>query len=345
MPHLRNLLAGALLYAAATGAWAEQTFSDAPQALQSAATLPQLRVDGNRFVNVDGETVILRGLSLSDPWHLARQGHWNRDYFEAAREWNAELIRIPVHPGWWREAGHEQYLKWLDQGVQWAGELGMYVIIDWHTIGNPLTGVPHRPNYLTTREETYYFWHLVASRYRGNPVVAFYELFNEPTNRSGEMGRLPWPEYKDYIEGLIDMIRHIDASAIPLVAGFDWAYSLEHVRDDPIDFDNIAYVSHPYPQKRDAPWVEKWEQDWGYVADTYPVIVTEFGYMAEGEPGAHIPVLGDDRYGEAITDYMAEKGISWTAWVFDPVWTPNLFTDWDYTPTMQGNFFKKVLAQ
>ncbi|KAA9132637.1 glycoside hydrolase family 5 protein [Marinihelvus fidelis] len=345
MPRLHLLLAGLLMLATSPGTLAEQTFSDAPETMAGAPTLSQLSVDGNRFINADGDTVVLRGLSLSDPWHLERQGHWNRAYFEAARAWNAELVRIPVHPGWWREAGHEQYLQWLDQGVQWAGELGMYVIIDWHTIGNPLTGVPHRPNYLTTQEETYYFWHLVANRYRGNPVVAFYELFNEPTNRGGEMGRLPWPEYKAYIEGLVDMIFHIDDTAIPLVAGFDWAYSLEHVRDDPIDFDGIAYVSHPYPQKREPPWQNQWEADWGYVADTYPVIVTEFGYMAEGDRGAHIPVLGDDTYGKAITDYMADKGISWTAWVFDPRWTPNLFTDWDYTPTMQGEFFKKVLAQ
>jgi aryl-phospho-beta-D-glucosidase BglC (GH1 family) len=32
--------------------------------------------------------------------------------------------------------GKEEYIKTLDQGVQWAGEQGLYVIIDWHSIGN-----------------------------------------------------------------------------------------------------------------------------------------------------------------------------------------------------------------
>lgn len=307
------------------------------------AMLPPLSVDGNRFVDSAGNTVVLRGIALSDPLHLTREGHWNRDYFARAREWNADVVRIPVHPVWWREAGHEQYLEWLEEGVGWATELGMYVIIDWHTIGNPLTGIPHRPLYLTTQEETYYFWHLVANRFRGNTTVAFYELFNEPTNRDGQMGRLPWSEYKAFIEGVIYMLYAIDDSKIPLVAGFDWAYSLEHIRDDPIDFPGVAYVSHPYPQKREPPWESQWEEDWGYVAETYPVFVTEFGFMAADLPHAHIPVIADERYGKAITGYMADKGISWTAWVLDPVWSPQLISDWDFTPTAQGEFFRSVL--
>jgi len=324
---------------------AQATFSDRPAGMAESASLERIRVEGNRFVDASGNPRVFRGLALADPVHLDRQGKWNRDYFVAARGWNANVVRIPVHPPWWREVGADQYFEWIDDGVRWATELGMYVIIDWHTIGNPLTGIPHRPFYLTTQEETYYFWHLVANRYKGNDTVAFYELFNEPTNRGGEMGYLPWDEYKTYIEGIIYMLYEIDDSKIPLVAGFDWAYLLDHVRDDPIDFPGIAYVSHPYPQKREPPWEPRWEADWGYVADNYPVFVTEFGYMAADLPGAHIPVIADDRYGVAITDYMNAKGISWTAWCFDARWTPTLIEDWDYTPTAQGRFFKRVLER
>jgi len=38
----------------------------------------------------------------------------------------------------------QEYLELLDRGIAWAGELGMYVIIDWHTIGNPITEVFYR---------------------------------------------------------------------------------------------------------------------------------------------------------------------------------------------------------
>jgi len=29
--------------------------------------------------------------------------------------------------------------------------------------------------------------------------------------------------------------------------------------------------------------------------------------------------------------------------VFDPNWAPMMFSDWDYTPTRQGRYFKKVM--
>ena len=102
-------------------------------------------------------------------------------------------------------------------------------------------------------------------------------------------------------------------------------------------------MSHPYPQKRNAPWEAQWEADWGYVAQHYPVILTEIGFALAHEKGVHIPVEGDETYGEALDAYTAERGISWVVWCFDPDWSPYMFTDWDYTPTRQGAFYKKIM--
>ena len=95
--------------------------------------------------------------------------------------------------------------------------------------------------------------------------------------------------------------------------------------------------------KRPEPWEEKWEKDFGYVADTYPVICTEIGYCLENERGAHVPVMSTDVYGEHITKYFEKKGISFTVWCFDTSWAPMLISDWDFTPTTQGRFFKAYL--
>lgn len=100
------------------------------------AQLSQISVEGNHFVDESGETIVFRGVSFSDPDRLEKAGHWNRECFEAARDWNANIVRFPVHPSAWRERGEEAYLELLDQGIEWAAELGMYVIIDWHSIGN-----------------------------------------------------------------------------------------------------------------------------------------------------------------------------------------------------------------
>ena len=307
--------------------------------------LPFIKVEGNHFVDEDGKKVVFRGVSFSDPDKLEKDGHWNKAYFEAAKNWNSNVVRFPVHPSAWRARGEEEYLKLLDQGIKWAEELGMYVIIDWHSIGNLRTELFQHPMYNTTKTETFRFWKTIAQRYARNPVVPFYELFNEPTDYNGTLGKLSWEQHKTLMEEIIYIVYAHDKTVIPLVGGLGWAYDLSFVKNDPIGFPGIAYVTHPYPQKRPAPWEEKWEQDWGFVADHYPIVATEFGFMSADGRGAHIPVIGDETYGEAIINYFEKKGISWTAWVFDPQWSPQLFDNWNFEPTRQGRFFKGKLLE
>ena len=128
------------------------------------------------------------------------------------------------------------------------------------------------------------------------------------------------------------------AQTIPLVAGFDWAYDLSPLREEPIDAENIAYVSHPYPWKRQEPWQPKWDEDFGFASSTYPVIATEIGFgLRKNE------TIGPTHYGYQITKYLEQKGISWTAWVFDPEWGPNMLKSWNYDLTEMGSFFKQVM--
>jgi len=312
---------------------------------QGAASLSQISVSGNTFVNEEGEVVIFKGLDTSDPDKLAKEGHWNPEYFKAMKSWGANIVRFPVHPRAWRERGKEDYLKLLDQGVQWAQELGMYVIIDWHSIGNLRSHLYQYPMYETTQKETFEFWQTMAEHFKDNTTVAFFELFNEPTTASGKYGVCTWSQWKELVEEMITIVRAHGAKAIPLVAGFNWAYDLTPVATDPIDAEGIAYVSHPYPMKRKKPWVEEWTADWGFVAEKYPLILTEIGFSGAYEKGAHVPVIGDESYGDAITQYCAERGISYTVWVFDAQWSPMLISDWDFTPTRQGRYFKKALQQ
>ena len=111
-------------------------------------------------------------------------------------------------------------------------------------------------------------------------------------------------------EEIITIIRANGSTAIPLVAGFNWAYDLTPIAMDPINAEGIAYVSHPYPMKREKPWEAKWTSDWGFAAEKYPVILTEIGFCGADEKGAHVPVISDESYGEAITNYCREKGIA-----------------------------------
>lgn len=306
--------------------------------------MPLISVKGNKFVDPNGKAVLFRGLSISDPDKLEMQGHWSKEHFVKARELGTKLLRIPIHPVAWRERTPGEYLKLLDQAVGWCTELEMYVMLDWHTIGNLETGLYQDPMYETTKQETYNFWRIMARHYAGHNTVVFYELFNEPTTYRNQLGPVSWDAWKKSVEEQISIIRAYNPQAIPLVAGFDWAYDLTPLLLSPIAAEGIGYTTHPYSHKRSQPWEPKWEEAFGFAAAKYPIIATEFGGFAK--PPAADSAAGGNRnapYGPAIIKYLEGKGISWTVWCFDPEWGPTLIRNWDYQLTSSGEFAKAAM--
>ncbi|MDA3890445.1 MAG: cellulase family glycosylhydrolase [Salinivirgaceae bacterium] len=298
--------------------------------------MPLIKVEGNKFVDLQGNIMLFKGVSISDPDKIENQGQWNKEYFETINEWGIELIRIPVHPVAWRERTPEKYLELIDQSVEWCTDLGIYIIIDWHSIGNLKSELFQDPMYATTYSETSMFWRTISKRYSGHNTIAFYELFNEPSLFRGQLGSISWSEWKDMMEELIDLVRAFDKQTIPLVAGFDWAYDLTPLRLEPIGREGIGYVTHPYPNKCSQPWEPQWDQAFGFATDKYPVIATEIGFVM-GDSG--LKANGD--YGNRILKYLNNRGISWLWWVFDPQWHPNMIESWDtFKPTEYGQFCK-----
>ena len=148
--------------------------------------------------------------------------------------------------------------------MDWARELGLYLILDWHSIGNLKQELFQHEMYITSVEETTAFWNAVSSRYADEPIIMMYELFNEPTISGDHFGDMSWEEWKAINEEIIAVIRSNHPRSLIGVAGFNWAYDLTPIKDAPIDASGIAYISHPYPQKREAPWEEQWEAVWDY---------------------------------------------------------------------------------
>jgi endoglucanase len=316
--------------------WHEAYVASRPLKSPNAKKLPLLSVRGNRFVDPQGNPVLIRGLAISDPDKVEAQGHWNREHFVKVQETGARLVRLPVHPIAWRERTPAAYLKLLDQAVEWCTELGMYVMIDWHSIGNLKSGLFQDPMYETSLAETNFFWKTVAAHFAGHNTPAFYEFFNEPTTFSDQLGPMAWEDWKRINEDLVALVRAYDREKIPLVAGFDWAYDLTPLRMSPIAAEGIGYTTHPYSHKRSKPWEPKWEEDFGFAAGRYPVLATEFGLMGRQDR--------EGGYGPSIIKYLEGRGIGWVGWVFDPEWGPPLLRSWDtYALTEAGEFFRDAL--
>jgi hypothetical protein len=319
--------------------WWHAVYLTQPLNSPDAKKLPLISVSGNRFVDPTGKPVLLRGVNIADPDKIESQGHWNRDFFVKVKATGATVVRIPVHPAAWRGRGARNYLALLDQAVQWSTDLGMYVDIDWHSIGNLKQGLFQDPMYETSLPETFNFWRTMAARYNGNHTVAFFELFNEPTIDRGKLGSMTWDEWRQINEEMIALIRASNQEAIPLVAGLDWAYDLSPLRDSPIRAERIGYATHPYPHKRSMPRIPKWEEDFGFAADRYPVIATEFGYSSRyGSKEANAG------YGADIISYLESRNISWIVWCFDPDWGPSMISSWDtFELTDEGKFFSDAM--
>ena len=127
-------------------------------------TLSKISVSGNQFVKEDGSKFIFRGLNTSDPERLSALGHWNEAYFDQMKKWGANIVRFPVHPSAWRKLGKQKYMQLLDKGIKWASVREMYVIIDWHSIGNLKNEMFQANNYETTKKETFEFWRAIAMK-------------------------------------------------------------------------------------------------------------------------------------------------------------------------------------
>lgn len=308
-----------------------------------------ISVKGNQLVNEQGQPFLLKGVNIADPDKLIKQSQWRKGLFQEIKDWGANVIRLPIHPVAWRSRGEKDYLAVIDQAVEWANQLDLYLIVDWHSIGYLPTEQFQHEMYDTTIKETRAFWKTIAFRYQNVPTIAVYELFNEPTDLGGKAGQANWQDWKQLNEELIDIIYAHDKNVIPLVAGFNWAYDLRPLRTAPVEREGVAYAVHPYPQKAKPEVKSKenffalWEEVWGFAAQDYPLIATELGWVDENGYGAHIPVINDGSYGPHIVEFMAMKNISYTVWVFDPDWSPTMINNWQFEPSEQGAFFKQVL--
>ena len=173
----------------------------------------------------------------------------------------------------------------------WAGEWGLYAIIDWHSIGNVETGeAPLLPElYSHTAEMTIDFWTQVAGYFRAAPHVLF-EVFNEPQGISAQNWQRKATE-------LVRVIREQGAGQPAIVGGTNYDRDLSWVLGSPVEDDNVAYASHIYSAHAQP----LWGLYFGCVAERHAVLISEWGFMEEN-PSAEQPYLNGsaDGYGQAL---------------------------------------------
>lgn len=302
-----------------------------------------LEVSGNHFVE-NGQPVMLRGIAMGDVVDLPAE---DDPYPEIAREWRANIVRLSIHPGAWRDRKKDA-LAALERHVAMARAAGLYVIIDYHVIGFPdgyaleyfdVTEPDSETDYYDSRFTLAMdFWMTVAPQFT-DPAILF-ELWNEPIsgNEEEEGGDLSyWKKYRPYWRVLTDAIRASGNRNVVLVAPPLWAFGLRGIKDSLLPDANTAYAWHVYPGPAPADWAAALDD----LDKAKPIVVTEWGF----EPDARQHWAGtSEDFGAPFADFLDERGLSSTAWCWNPDYGPSLRRK-DGSPTVWGTFAKAYLAK
>ena len=327
------------------------------------ATLPKLHVSGNRIVTEEGQTIRLRGVNFEDPFLLEKDdfdrdgdGKPDNHYaviatdFERVKKLGSNVVRLTIYPGYYRLVGGDKYLStYLDPMVDLTEKNGLYAIISYQVIGRPggwyfptdgmLVDYPAKAHYTDT-DMAVEFWNKVAARYGKRKHVLF-EIYNEPAD---ETDPFTWSDWRPTGQLLINTVRKHSDNMI-LGPGIHYSNDLSDVPTSPYKDSNLAYVAHVYPGSV-APGedlVSTWEKLFGFLAKTYPVIVTEWGFHEDTKDETVNGTLAG--FGKPFIDYLDKKDLSWVAYGYFPPdgEPPMLEKDWT-TLTQFGEFVKKRLS-
>ncbi len=254
-----------------------------------------LQVSGTKLTNKDGHAVQLKGISTHGlSWFPE---YVNKECFRQLREeWNVNVIRLAMYTseyGGYCSGGDQEALKELIRnGVEYASELDMYVILDWHILsdGNPNTYLDQARDFFQEMSQDY------ASR---NNVL--YEICNEPN------GSTSWSDIKAYAEEIIPVIRNNDEDGIIIVGTPNWSQYVDQAAADPISgYDNIMYSLHFYAAThKDS--LRKAMTD--AIDAGLPIFVSEYGICDASGNGSI-----DENQARKWIDVMNQYGISYVAW-------------------------------
>lgn len=194
----------------------------------------QLHVDGNHLADASGKTVRLTGISTHGLSWFPQ--YVNKDTFKTLRDdWGANAVRLAMYTAEYNgycSGGDKTKLKnTIRNGIDYATELQMYVIVDWHILSDCSP--------MQNKEEAKKFFSEISKEYANNPYV-IYEICNEPQNS-------PWSSViKPYAEEIIPVIRENAKDAIILCGTNTWSQDVHEVVNDRLSDKNTMYVMHFY---------------------------------------------------------------------------------------------------
>lgn len=231
-----------------------------------------LHVENGKLTDADGNIVQLYGMSTHGIAWFPQ--YINYDSFRTLRDdWNTNCIRLAMYTaeyGGYCAGGDKEQLKQLVRdGVSYATELGMYVIVDWHILSDC------DPN--QNKDEAIAFFREMSEAFADNDNV-LYEICNEPNSGTS------WDSIKSYAEEVIPVIREQKPDAVILVGTPTWSQEIDKAATSPLTFDNVMYTLHFYAGTHKDDLRNRLET---CAQNNLPVFVSEFGMCDASGNGAN----------------------------------------------------------
>ncbi len=250
----------------------------------------KLKVDGKNIVDNNGNKFQIQGLSTHSIYAFPQFINYNVFKF-TKEELNSNTIRLCVYSNPADGYSENLYTK-VDDGVEYATQLGLYVILDWHILTD------NDPN--INKESAKKFFSRMSEKYKDYDNI-FYEICNEPN------GNVSWETVKNYAIEMINLIREKDEDSIIIIGTPDYCKDLNSVVNSPIkDVDNLLYSFHFYSASHKEDLRDVVENAYN---KNLPIIVSEFG-LSEYTGSGKI----DEEEAEKWIDFLRNKNIGYLCW-------------------------------
>jgi hypothetical protein len=313
-----------------------------------------LHTKGKKVLDAGGKRVWLYGVNIASLEWCSGGENIEESVNRAINDWKVNLIRLPLAQDQWfgkmtnQTDGGAAYRTLVDKLVDACAAGRVYINLDlhWSDCGKWVNEGGTLGQHSMPDKNSITFWQDMATRYKNQPNVMF-DLYNEPHDVSFAIWRdggtvTDKSEHRKAghakviyeavgLQKLYDTVRATGATNVVAVGGLDWAYDLSGVlRGYGIKGSNLIYETHPYQNKKD------WDKNFGDTSWKYPVYMGEWGFGARNTNG-----LG---YAQGLMQYARKHKLHWTAWDMHITAGPTLIKNWDYEPTVCGQFVKEQLA-
>ena len=255
----------------------------------------ELSVNGTQLVDKNGNPYQLQGVSTHGITWFPE--YVNRDSFKTMRdEWGVNCVRLAMYTeeynGYCSDGNKTDLKNIVNNGVSYATDLGMYVIIDWHIL--------HDNDPTTHKSEAIAFFDEMSAKYADYDNV-LYEICNEPN------GGTSWSTIKAYAEEVIPVIKANNPNAIIIVGTPTWSQDVDQAAANPITgYTNIMYTLHFYADTHRDDLRNKLKNA---LNAGLPIMVTEFG-ITDASGNGNVNTAEGDKWIELLNS----KGVSYCIW-------------------------------